>query len=175
MTEQHDSSPTDPVRVSSSPEDVASVRKIMEDTDIAMVTTVDSSGTGRLTSRPLSTQRADRDGDVVFLTRRDSALVRDITANPQVNVAYASRKAWVSLAGTAAVVEDRGLVKELWSKGADLFMEGGPENPNNIALRVEGDTAELWGGDSLIGTAVSMVKAITGNKDDDGTVVVELP
>lgn len=87
-------------------------------------------------------------------------------------------KAWVSLAGNATLVEDRALVEKLWSKGADAFMEGGPDNPDNVVLRVNGDTAHYWGGESLVGTAVSTVKALTGRKDDEdggSSTVVELP
>lgn len=173
----HDINPRDPVRVTDDAEMVKKVHDVIDGMDIAMVTTRDSSSPeGRLTSRPLSTQRAEEDGDVLFLTRRSSAFVRDLIADPNVNVAYASRSAWVSLAGTGVVVEDRDLVAQLWSKGADMFMEGGPDNPDNVAVRVSGDTAELWGGETMIGTAVSMVKAMTGNKgDDEGATVVELP
>lgn len=177
--EHHDTSPADPVRVSDDPADVAKVHELISGMDIAMLTTVDSdSAEGRLTSRPLSTQLAEEDGDVLFLVRRSSAVAADVRADPRVNVAYSSMKAWVSLAGTATLVEDRALVERLWSKGADMFMEGGPENPDNVVLKVSGDTAHYWGGDSLLGTAVSTVRAITGRKGDDeggSSTVVELP
>ncbi len=175
MTEHHDTHPGDPVQVSHDPEDVAKVHRLISGMDVAMVTTVDATS-GRLTSRPLSTQLAEEDGDVLFLVRERSAVVRDVEANPQVNVAYSSTKAWVSLAGTATVLRERTLVEQLWSKGASAFMEGGPENPDNVVLRVTGDTAEFWGGESLIGTAVSTIRAITGRPDEDsGPTVVELP
>lgn len=178
MTEHHDTSPSDPVRVSDDPADVKKVYELISGMDIAMVTTIDSSSTdGRLTSRPLSTQVAEEDGDVLFLVRRSSPVASDVTADPRVNVAYSSMKAWVSLAGHATLVEDRALVERLWSKGADAFMEGGPDNPDNVVLRVSGDTAHYWGGESLVGTAVSTVKALTGRRDDEdgGSTVVELP
>lgn len=179
MTEHHDSSPADPVTVSTDPAEVAKVHEMISGMDIAMLTTVDSSSAhGRLTSRPLSTQLAEEDGDVLFLVRGSSAVVRDVEANPQVNVAYSSMKAWVSLAGTATVVRDRALVEQLWSAGASAFMDGGPENPDNVVLKVDGDTAEYWGGGSLVGTVVGTVKAMTGKGKDDeegGPTVVELP
>lgn len=178
MSDHHDTSPADPVRVSDDPADVQKVYELISDMDIAMVTTVDSSSPeGRLTSRPLSTQVAEKDGDVLFLVRSSSPVASDVRADPRVNVAYSSMKAWVSLAGTATLVEDRALVERLWSKGADAFMEGGPENPDNVVLRVSGDTAHYWGGESLVGTAVSTVKAITGRKDEDtgSSTVVDLP
>lgn len=176
---QHDSSGADPVRVSDDPADVEKVHKLISGMDIAMLTTIDSSSPhGRLTSRPLSTQVAEEDGDVLFLVRSSSAVAADVRADPRVNVAYSSVKAWVSLAGTASLIEDRALVEQLWSKGADLFMEGGPDNPDNVVLKVSGDTAHYWGGESLIGTAVSTVKAITRRGkggDDASSTVVELP
>lgn len=177
MTERHDTSPADPVRVSDDPAEVEKVHDIMKKMDIAMLTTVDSTASGRLTSRPLSTQVHQDDGDVLFLVRRSSAVAADVRANPNVNVAYASMKAWVSLAGTASLVEDRALIKKLWSKGADMFMDGGPENPDNVVLKVNGDTATYWGGESMVGTVVSTVKQMTGrgNDRDAGPTVVDLP
>lgn len=178
MTEHHDSSPSDPVTVTSDPEAVEKAHEVMSTMDVAMLTTVDaSSADGRLTSRPLSTQVHEEDGDVLFLVRASSAVVTDVRAHPNVNVAYSSAKAWVSLAGVATVIEDRDLVEELWSKGADAFMEGGPDNPDNVVLKVNGDTVMYWGGGSLIGTAVDTLKMITGKGDqeDAGPTVVELP
>lgn len=160
---------------STDPKDLNKLREIIDDIDIAMVTTHDAGDAARLISRPLSTQVAESDGDVLFLTERSSSFVRDIAADPQVNVAYAGKGAWVSLSGRAQLVEDRALVEKLWSTGSSLFLEGGPENPENVVVRVEGDTAELWGGQSKVATAVKMVRAMTGNRDDDGTTVIDLP
>lgn len=178
MSDQHTSRRDDAVNVSTDPAEVDKVYKIMSGMDIAMLTTVDAaSPAGRLTSRPLSTQVHEEDGDVLFFVRASSAVVRDITANPNVNVAYASTKAWVSLSGTATLVDDRELITELWSKGVDAFMDGGPENPDNVLIKVHGDTAEYWGGTTLVGTVVSTVKAVRGRGEspDAGPTVVDLP
>ncbi|MDO5619804.1 pyridoxamine 5'-phosphate oxidase family protein [Kocuria sp.] len=166
-------------QVTTDPAEVKKVHDLMENVDIAMLTTTDSaSGNTRLVSRPLSTQVAE-DGDILFLVRSSSSVAADIRANPNVNVAYASNKAWVSVSGAATIVHDRELVEELWSKGADMFMEGGPENQDNVVLKVNGDTATYWGGASLIGTAVKTIGAIRNKNDDDdaqgGPTTVELP
>lgn len=177
-SENHGTSPGDGVRVSDDPAEVAKVHALVSDMDIAMLTTIDSSSAnGRLTSRPLSTQLAEDDGDVLFLVRASSPVAADVRADPRVNVAYSSMKAWVSLSGTATLVEDRALVRQLWSRGADAFMEGGAENPDNVVLKVSSDTAHYWGGESLIGTAVSTLKAVAGSKGKDtaSSTVVELP
>ncbi|MCK0113100.1 pyridoxamine 5'-phosphate oxidase family protein [Ornithinimicrobium sp. F0845] len=175
--ESHDTNPADTVRVSDDPQDVAQVHDLISGMDVAMVTTVDSSSPdGRLTSRPLSTQVAEEDGDVLFLVRRSSPVASDVQVDPRVNVAYSSKKAWVSLAGVATLVEDRALVERLWSKGAEVFMEGGPQNPDNVVLRVTGDTAHYWGGSSFVGTAVSTLRALTGRAEGEpSSTVVDLP
>ncbi|WP_300078164.1 pyridoxamine 5'-phosphate oxidase family protein [Propioniciclava sp.] len=169
---------SDDVTVTTDPEEVERVQKIMGDINIAMLTTVDAGATdGTLVSRPLSTQVAEDDGDVLFLVRKSSNVVRDIQAHPQVNVAYTSRSAWVSLSGEATVIEDRALIEQLWSTGASMFMEGGPENPDNVVLKVHGDTAHVWGGDSAVGTFVKVLRTITRTGDDSaaGSTVVDLP
>jgi general stress protein 26 len=178
MNEQRNPGLDNSVRASDDPADVQKVRDLVSDMDVAMLTTVDSTtGEGRLVSRPLSTAVAEEDGDVLFLVRSSSTVAADVRADARVNVAYSSMKAWVSLSGTATLVEDRALVESLWSKGADLFMEGGPENPDNVVLRVSADTAHYWGGGSLVGTAVSTIKALSGRGKDDqkSSTVVDLP
>lgn len=174
----HENTAANDVDVTSDPAEVERVRKLMADIDVAMLTTVDAGADdGRLTSRPLSTQLAEEDGDVLFLVRNSSHVVRDVRANAQVNVAYTSKSAWISLSGTAEVVDDRALVEELWTAGASFFMEGGPENPDNVVVKVHGDTAQVWGGGSAIGTFVKVLRTITKKSDDDAgsTRIVELP
>ena len=53
------------------------------------------------------------------------------------NVAYSGSSSWVSLSGTAAVVDDRAKLAELWNTFTDAWMEGGPENPNNVLIKVD--------------------------------------
>lgn len=77
-----------------------------------------------------------------FIAERNTEKVRDLQANPQVNLAYAGNGSWVSLSGTARVVDDRAKLEELWGTFTGAWMEGGPENPENILIEVTGDTAD---------------------------------
>lgn len=175
MTENKNPMLNEPT-LSTSDEDVKTVHDMIEKMDVAMLTTV-CAATGRLVSRPLSTQVAEADGDVLFLINKTSAVADDIRANPVVNVAYSSKKAWVSLSGHGTLVEDNAQVKELWSTGADMFMDGGPENPNNVILKVHGDTATYWGGTSLAGTIVKTIGALRkkDTNESGGPTTVNLP
>lgn len=150
----------------------ATVEEIMRSTRIASLTYTDDQG--RLVSTPMGTQDFDDPGTIWFITERDSAKVRHIAANPQVNVHYASKDGYVSLAGTGAVDDDRARLKELWDSSAEVFMEGSPEDDNSVLLRVDGVSAEYWDTPGAVGLAVGLVKGALQDErpdmGDSGTV-----
>ena len=61
-----------------------------------------------LTSRPMTLQEVEFDGDLWFFAERDSNPVQHITASPQVNVGVGSGGTWVSLTGDARRRRGRG-------------------------------------------------------------------
>jgi len=145
----------------------AKVRDLVKDNRLAMLTSVGADG--RLVSKPMATQDAEFDGQIWFISERDSEKVRNITANPHVNVSYASNDAWVSVAGTATVVDDQAKLAELWDSFTGAWLEGGPENPNNVLIRVDGETAEFWDTPgSKITQVTNLIKAKTTGKTIDG-------
>lgn len=161
MTDQHDGA--------------AKVRAIIEDTRIALLTHVDARG--RLVAKPMATQEVDFDGTVRFIAERSSDQVQQLQQRPAVNVAYAGDGAWVSLSGTARVVDDVAKLRQLWDTFTGAWLEGGPENPNNILIEVTGETAEYW--DAPGGTKVTQVAnlirtAVTGKRAEGEQGVVEL-
>ena len=150
------------------------VRDLIKDTRLAMLTSVDPDG--RLISKPMATQDVEFDGKIWFIAERDSEKVRNIAANPGVNVAYAGSSAWVSLSGNASVVDDTAKLAELWNTFTDAWLEGGPDNPNNILIRVEATGAEYWDAPgSKVTQLVNLVKAkTTGKRFEGDNEVVDL-
>ncbi|MGA6536975.1 pyridoxamine 5'-phosphate oxidase family protein [Stenotrophomonas sp. NPDC101269] len=137
--------------------------------DIAMFTTVGVDG--RLYSRPLGTQEVEFDGDLWFATAADSPKVAEIALNPRVNVAYASTSGntYVSVAGTARVIDDRAKAEELWSPAMKLFFPGGPDDPNLRLIHVSAESAEYWDGPGgLLGSALSFV--LSAMNDEPGAL-----
>jgi general stress protein 26 len=155
-------------------EQQAKVHDLIKSTRIAMLTTV--APDGRLISKPMANQDVEFDGDVWFIAERDSVKVRNIQANPQVNVAYSSSDSWVSLSGTASVVDDQAKLAELWDTFTDAWMEGGPENPNNILIRVQADSAEYWDTPgSKVTQVANLLKAkVTGKRFEGDNEQVDL-
>ncbi|SDR65687.1 pyridoxamine 5'-phosphate oxidase family protein [Agrococcus carbonis] len=138
------------------------VTDIMRSTRIAALTYV--SAQGRLVSTPMGTQDFEHPGTVWFLTQRDTDKVAAIAADPRVNVHYAGKEGWVSLAGTARYVDDRAKLRELWDASADAFMEGGPDDPDTGLIEVTADSAEYWDSPGAIATAVQLVKGLVSDE-----------
>lgn len=149
-------------------EQVQKVRDIIKSTRIAMLTHLDDEG--HLISRPMATQDVDFDGTVRFIAERASAQGQAIQKNPEVNVAYSGNGAWVSLCGTARIVNDPDQLRELWSSFTESWLEGGPENPNNVLIEVDGHTAEYWDapGGSKITQVANLLKAKVKGETVDG-------
>jgi general stress protein 26 len=152
----------------------AKVRKLIEDTRLAMLTTIDEDE--RLVSKPMATQDVEFDGDVYFIAERSSHKVRNIQRDPRVNVAYSDSSAWVSLSGNAEVVDDEAKLSELWNTFTDAWLEGGPDNPENVLIKVTGGSAEYWDTpNSKVVQVVNLVKAkVTGERFEGDNETVDL-
>jgi general stress protein 26 len=141
------------------------LKDLIDGVDIAMLTT--TAGDGRLVSRPLRAQAMDEDGDLWFVTDRNSHKIDEIQANPQVNVAFAapSENTYVSVSGTASVRFDKARLHELWSPAMKVFYPEGEDDPDLCLLQVRMQSAEYWdspGG--FIGNALYLtMTAITGD------------
>ncbi len=152
------------------------VAELIKDIRIAMLTHAD--GEGNLVSHPMATQQVEFDGDVLFIAERDSHKCRDIAAQSpaRVNVAYSSSSTWVSLSGTARIVDDRAKLEELWNTFTGAWMEGGPENPNNVIIEISTDSAEYWDspGAKVVQLANFVKAKVTGKRLEGDNAVVDL-
>jgi len=125
---------------------------------------------GTLTSRPMTLQEVEFDGDLWFFAERDSNPVRHITDSPQVNVGAGSGGSWVSLSGDAVLVADVAKKRELWNSAVEAWFPQGPDDDSVVLLKVEADSAEYWdspGG--RLATVFSFAKAkLTGERIEGG-------
>lgn len=151
-----------------SAEDTRKVAELIKGQRFGFLTTTTPEGT--LTSRPMTLQEVEFDGDLWFFAERGSHPVQHIQVSRQVNVGIGSGGTWVSLTGSARVVDDLAKKKELWNGAVEAWFPNGPEDPDVVLLKVEGDSAEYWdspGG--RLATVFSFVKAkATGERIDGG-------
>ncbi|BAM86270.1 conserved hypothetical protein [Bradyrhizobium oligotrophicum S58] len=140
---------------------------LMKKIGFAMLVTRDGD---RLRARPMSAYLARDENMVYFLTDARHHKDEEIARSPQVNLSFAdaSSQKYVSITGTAAISNDRGKIRELFTTTAKAWWDSA-EDPNIRLLRITPDDAEFW--DSP-GTVVSYVKmaaaAVTGTRPDVG-------
>lgn len=148
---------------------VAKIAELIHGIRFAMFTSVDESG--KLLSRPMATQQTPFDGTVWFFTQRDTEKVDEFRRNPNVNVAYADPKGnrWVSLSGTASLVNDMDRKRELWQEPLKAWFPKGLDDPSLTLIRVDAESAEYWDSpDSKLVVVAGYLKArFTGKPAND--------
>ncbi|WP_411700653.1 pyridoxamine 5'-phosphate oxidase family protein [Conyzicola sp.] len=122
--------------------DLETIRTIIDAAKVAILTT--TSEEGELHSRPLAVLSDTFEGSLWFFTADPSPKSRDIAANPEVNVAYADNKAYLSIAGTASIDRDRTRIDQLWNPMVEAWFENGKDDPSVALLRVDARSAEYW-------------------------------
>ncbi len=113
---------------------------------VAMIT---SRGDGHhLVSRPLATQDRESDGDLWFFVNKNSPLVGGIAEHHGVNVAYADHTAprYVSISGTATLVDHRATCLEHWQPHYKTWFPRGLEDVDLALLKVRIEHADYWQG-----------------------------
>ncbi|MBC8100044.1 MAG: pyridoxamine 5'-phosphate oxidase family protein [Armatimonadetes bacterium] len=149
-------------------EKIEKLRELIKGIDIAMLTTIDENG--NLRSRPMGTQEVEFDGDLWFLTSVDTVKVSEIERENRVNVSYGGGKdRYVSVSGTAVVLNDRAKIKELWSPIYKAYFPEGLDDPNLRLLKIEVQQAEYWhtpGG--IVATIIAFAQAMAGKETEMG-------
>jgi general stress protein 26 len=112
--------------------------------DFGMFTTSDAARV--LTSRPLTQQQVDAEGQMWFFTSDEAEFVRELPANPQVNVSFSDigDSLYVSVTGWAEVIRDRKKAEELWNPMVKAWFPGGLDDPHLALIKVNMQSAEYW-------------------------------
>jgi general stress protein 26 len=144
--------------------------KLIKGIKIAMMTTVETDGT--LRSRPMATQQQEFSGDLWFFTGKSSHKVVEIGKDYHVNLSYADPSAnrYISVTGTAELVNDHEKAEELWNPILKAWFPKGLEDPDLALLKVTPTKAEYWdSGNSTIVQVIGFVKAVvTGQRAKPG-------
>jgi len=124
--------------------ELAKLYEHIDDIEIAMMTT--RRPDGHLQSRAMATQKRAEGADLWFVTLEDTEKVRDVGADPHVNLAYYKDRTreWVSVSGLASISRDRAKIHELYApdwnawfpKGGDP-RHGTKDDPRMVLIGVE--------------------------------------
>lgn len=124
-------------------EATAKLWDMIKDIKYAMLTTEDGD---HLRARPMAASQTDFDGTLWFYTRASSHKVEEIDADSRVGVTYSdpSSANYVSLSGTARLVQDRAAIQQHWSEWLTTWFPKGSEDPDVAILKVDVSSAEYW-------------------------------
>lgn len=151
----------------------------IDDIEIAMMTTRRTDG--HLESRAMATQRRVAGADLWFVTKDGSSKLRDLGADPHVNLAYYKDRTreWVSVSGLAKISRDRGKIHELYASDWKMWFgeEGDPrhgtkDDPRMVLIGVDVHAAVFLEMDKPQPVVLfELVKGwITGEEPDLGTM-----
>ena len=136
----------------------------IKDVRFGMFTTCDSGHA--LTSRPLTTQQLDNEGNLWFFASDEAAFMFDLPKHPDVNISYSDpeRNLYLSISGRAHVLKDRAKARELWTAAARSWFPDGVDDPHLTLIRVRIESAEYWdAGSTKMKQLVQIARsAITG-------------
>lgn len=151
-------------------EAVSKVKELAEAADICLFVT--NLSTTPLSSRPMSTQEVDEDGNIWFMSRNDSDKNIDIAKDNRVQLFYANNgnSEYLSVYGKAEISMDRNKIEKLWKPIAKAWFTEGKDDPAITLLKVKPIDAYYW--DTKNNKMVSLIKiaisAITGKEMDGG-------
>jgi len=150
---------------------VEKIREIAKDANICMFVT--DLSTQPLMGRPMATQEVDDEGNIWFLSDRNSDKNRDIEKDDRVQLFYSHTRnyEYLSVYGNAEIVNDRAKIEELWTPMAKTWFTGGKDDPNISLIKVAPEDAYYW--DTKNNKIVSLIKFAMGTvgltpKDDGG-------
>jgi len=151
---------------------VQKIKEIAKDANICIFVTHLSNLP--LDGRPMATQEVDENGNIWFMSDRNSDKNRQIENDDQVQLFYShtSKYEYLSVFGKAEIVDDRSKIEELWTPMAKTWFKEGKDDPNISLIKVIPDDAYYW--DTKNNKMVSLIKFAMGaiglNPKNDGGV-----
>ncbi|MFP5439623.1 MAG: pyridoxamine 5'-phosphate oxidase family protein [Bacteroidia bacterium] len=155
-----------------SAEAVAKIKEMAEDIKICMFCTELSSRP--VPVRPMSVLEVDDQGNLWFLSSRNSNKNTEIKQDEDVQLIFADNAdiEYLSVYGKAVIYTDRNHIDEVWTPIAKTWFEEGKDDPNATVIKVATTDAYYW--DTKSGKMITMLKyalgAIVGSSVDDNSL-----
>ena len=118
---------------------------------------------------PMSTKKVDDQGNIWFLSGKDSDHNQHILKDADIHLIYSNPKGFefLNIYGAATIHTERSILEDLYGSGDDMWFEG-VEDPNLTAIKVTTEDAFYW--DNKHSTLVSLFKmgmgVLTGDEPD---------
>lgn len=125
-----------------------------------------------ITTRPMSTQKVDDQGNIWFMSSIKSGKNASIVENNSVQLFYSnpSNFEFLSIFGNATIHTDREKIYELWTPFAKAWFEDGKDDVDISLIKVTPQSSYYW--DTKNNKVISMIQMlasiVTGSAPNDG-------
>lgn len=125
-----------------------------------------------LQTRPMTTQEVDDDGNFWFFSPKDSHKNYEVRSDARVQLLFAntSESEFLTVFGTASILEDRKKIDALWSPMAKAWFQEGKDDPNLSLIKVTPENAYYWEPkhNKMVTLFKMAASAVSGKKMDIG-------
>ncbi len=140
------------------------VKKIQELTDKApsCFFCTDIQTGNAFSTRPMAVQKVDDDGNLWFLSAKDSHKNAELEKDFSVQLLFqgSDYSDFLNLYGTASITDDKEIIKELWKPILKTWFTGGIDDPRISAIKVIPTEGYYW--DTKHNMAIALIKRVTG-------------
>lgn len=141
------------------------LKSLAEDIKICMLASSDTNH--NLYGRPMTTMEVSDDGTLWFFTADNTTAAQQAAKQSDVclNYAHPAKNAYLTVQGTAELVNDKKKIKELWTPMLKIWFPDGIDDPSITLLKVTPVQAHYWDSDaSRVSLLFAWIKAnITGD------------
>lgn len=110
--------------------------------------------------QPMTHYTDDKAHVLRFITARDTDLAREIGTSGTAHFTVTSKDTYACMKGTIRPVDDRATLESLWSPAADMWFEGGIDDPSVLLLEMPLDDAAVWTVDAnALQFGIEMIRA----------------
>lgn len=113
-------------------------------------------------TRPMSVQKVDDDGNLWFLSADDSHKDMELQTDPFVQLLFqgSPHSGFLNLYGIASAIKDKQKIEEMWEPIMKTWFTEGKDDPRISVIKVEPSEAYYW--DNKHGNAVAFLKMAVG-------------
>ncbi|MXV51233.1 pyridoxamine 5'-phosphate oxidase family protein [Pedobacter sp. HMF7647] len=150
-----------------SKEAVEKIKELAQDAGICMFVT--NLTELPLTSRPMGTADVDDEGNIWFLSNKNSDKNIEIKEDKRVQLFYSNKGAaeYLSVFGEAEIYRDHAEVEKVWTPIAKAWFKQGADDPAVSAIRVKPQDVYYWDTkhNKLVTLVSILASAVSGKKD----------
>lgn len=122
---------------------------LIQDFDNAMLVT--KTDDGSLDARPMAVADATDDGELWFVTDRNSGKIADLMLDRDVAVTMQGSRKFVTISGECRVVDDQAKIESLWKEIWKVWFPEGKTDSSIVLLKVEPTRGEYWDNTGVAG------------------------